>query len=99
MGAINVASGSTPTKIVAVGTNPRFTLIQNDSDTEIRLFLDGTAPGSIILADGIAIAPRQSSTIPGGIFSSERMGNALFIYDVYALHGGSGNKTVIVQIA
>jgi hypothetical protein len=87
MQAINVTTA--PTKLADAG-NRKFVHIMNTSDVTIYVQYDGSST-TLTTSNGLPIAPGEK-------FGLENDGTSpIFDKEVWAIHGGSGNKEVRLQ--
>lgn len=85
---------ATTATLVDAATERQWLMIQNQSDTAIFLSFDGTATVTIDTGatPGIRLAPYDTimSTDISGRFSGNN-------FPIYAIHGGTGTKNLVVQ--
>jgi hypothetical protein len=87
---------ATTATLVDAATERQWLMIQNQSDTPIFLSFDGTAAVTTDAgaSPGIRLAPWD--TIMSTDISGRFTGNN---YAIYAIHGGTGNKNLVIQEA
>ena len=85
---------ATTATLVDAATERQWLMIQNQSDTAIFLSFDGTATVTIDTGatPGIRLAPYD--TIMSTDISGRFTGNN---FPIYAIHGGTGTKNLVVQ--
>ena len=85
---------ATTATLVDAATERQWLMIQNQSDTAIFLSFDGTATVTTDsgATPGIRLAPYDTimSTDISGRFSGNN-------FAIYAIHGGTGTKNLVVQ--
>jgi hypothetical protein len=87
---------ATTATLVDAATERQWLMIQNQSDTPIFLSFDGTAAVTTDAgaSPGIRLAPWD--TIMSTDISGRFTGNN---YAIYAIHGGTGTKNLVIQEA
>lgn len=87
---------ATTATLVDAATERQWLMIQNQSDTPIFLSFDGTAAVTTDAGatPGIRLAPWDTimSTDISGRFSGNN-------FPIYAIHGGTGTKNLVIQEA
>jgi len=87
---------ATTATLVDAATERQWLMIQNQSDTPIFLSFDGTAAVTTDagVSPGIRLAPWDTimSTDIAGRFSGNN-------FPIYAIHGGTGTKNLVIQEA
>jgi len=86
---VNVTASSTA--ILAANSDRVYALIVNYSDTLVWLALGNDA----VASKGIPLAPRVDADNPGGQFEIDATN--MFTGAINGIHGGTGNKAVVVQ--
>jgi hypothetical protein len=76
---------NTSQKAISADTARNITVLQNQSDTLIKVRLFRDAPG-----EGFDLAPKSGNTPGGSIVLTEEEAKS----EVWAMHEGSGNKTL-----
>jgi len=77
---------STTTQALAANANRKYVLLVNDSDTAIYIKLGAAA----VANEGIRLNAN------GGSYEMSNLGGNLYAGAINAIHGGSGNKTLLV---
>jgi acetyl esterase/lipase len=90
---ISKVSVAVTATLVAAAASRRWALLQNQSDTDIYVSLDGTSGVTINsgASPGHLIRPGEAIAIAG----SAHMGAT--DPAIYAIHGGAGTKTLVCQ--
>ena len=83
----DVAVATTSTTVLAADTTRNYALFVNNSDTAMRLSLDGTAATA---TDGLLLRAN------GGYYEMGPAWGNLTTAAVYAIHSGTGTKTLVV---
>lgn len=88
---VNVTTSAT---LVSDARERSWLMVQNQSDTTVFLSFDGSADVTIDSGakPGIKLAPNETITSDdaAGRFSGNN-------FPIYAIHGGAGNKVVVIQ--
>lgn len=86
----------TPTTAVDLGRQPRRWAAQNLSDTDIHLSIDGESDVTVTAGAKPGILLKAAGAV-GSRISSAELGGARLGKKLYAIHGGTGNKELIVE--
>jgi hypothetical protein len=87
---------ATTATLVDAATERQWLMIQNQSDTPIFLSFDGTAAVTTDAGASPGIRLSPFDTIMSTDISGRFTGNN---YAIYAIHGGTGTKNLVIQEA